>query len=316
MTFQFSSLNNERQRSKSGEEPVAAERWKSEASEGVAESETGALHKRIALLVEYCGGKFSGSQYQVGVRTVQGELESALSTYLRRQIGVIFAGRTDAGVHADGQVVHFDFPKDDPKGELNLWELAWGVNGILPKDMAVVSAQFVDPNFHARFSATARRYVYRILNRPQRSASLRDTHYWLSHPLNVEKMMQAIPALIGDHDFAAFKSTNADTVTSQCQVHFAELLNLGEGQLEFWIEANHFVYNMVRIIVGTLIEIGLGKKSPESLEIALKGKDRSLAGPTAPPWGLCLKTVTYPEAFEIFASESSKMLAASQLRRR
>lgn len=264
--------------------------------------------QRVALLVEYQGSKFCGSQYQVGVRTVQAELESALSMYLRRQIGVIFAGRTDSGVHADGQVVHFDVPE----GEVDLWELAWSLNGILPKDMAVASAQFVDSSFHARFSATSRRYVYRILNRPQRSASLRDTHYWLPYPLNTEKMMLAVQALVGDHDFAAFKSTSADTVTSRCQVHFAELLKLGEGQLEFWIEANHFVYNMVRIIVGTLIEIGLGKKSPESLELALKSKDRSLAGPTAAPRGLCLKSVTYPDAFNLFSLNEKRGKSADE----
>ncbi len=264
--------------------------------------------QRIALLLEYQGEKFSGSQYQVGVRTVQGELESALSTCLRRQIGVVFAGRTDAGVNADGQVVHFDVPK----GDVDLWKLAWSLNGILPADVSIAQAQFVDSAFHARFSATARRYVYRILNRPQRSASLKDTHYWMSYALNTEKMMLAVQALVGDHDFTAFRSTSADTVTSQCQVHFAELLKLGEGQLEFWIEANHFVYNMVRIIVGTLIEIGLGKKSPESLELALKGKDRSLAGPTAPPWGLCLKSVNYPEAFDLFSLNKKRGKSAEE----
>ena len=273
-----------------------------------SENERSDNKQRIALLVEYQGKRFCGSQYQVGVRTVQGELETALATYLRRQISVIFAGRTDSGVHADGQVVHFDAPAS----EIDLWELAWALNGILPNDMAVAKAQVVDSSFHARFSATSRRYVYRILNRPQRSAGLRDTHYWLSHALNVEKMISATSYLVGDHDFAAFKSTNADTVTSQCQVHFAELLNLGEGQLEFWIEANHFVYNMVRIIVGTLIEIGLGKKSPEGLELALKGKDRSLAGPTAPPWGLCLKSVTYPEAFDLFSSKEKQGKSAEE----
>ena len=273
-----------------------------------SDNESSDNKQRIALLVEYQGKEFCGSQYQVGVRTVQAELEKAISTYLRRQIGVVFAGRTDSGVHADGQVAHFDVPI----GDIDLWELAWAVNGILPDDMSVASAQFVDPAFHARFSATARRYVYRILNRPQRSASLSDTHYWLPYPLNTEKMMLAAQALVGDHDFAAFKSTSTYTGTSQCQLHFAELLKLGEGQLEFWIEANHFVYNMVRIIVGTLIEIGLEKKSPESLELALKGKDRSLAGPTAPPWGLCLKSVSYPEAFNLFSLNKERGKSAEE----
>jgi tRNA pseudouridine38-40 synthase len=113
-------------------------------------------------------------------------------------------------------------------------------------------------------------------------------------------MQDAACVLIGSHDFASFKSTNADRSTTQCHVSRAELLNKGEGKLEFWIAANHFVYNMVRIIVGTLIEIGLGKKPPEGLAIALSKSDRRLAGPTAPPWGLTLYSVEYPEQYKLF----------------
>lgn len=264
---------------------------------------------RIALLTEYSGKKFSGSQYQVGVRTVQAELEKALSTYLRLPVKAMFSGRTDSGVHAIGQVVHFDVEVE----ELDLWRFCWGVNGILPHDLSIAKAQIVPPTFHARFTARKREYVYRILNRPQRSALLKDTHHFVSLPLTVEPMKAASHALLGSHDFVAFRSTNADQTSTICDVYRAELLNLGEGQLEFWIAANHFVYNMVRIVVGTLIEIGLGKKAPESLAEALALGDRNFAGPTAPPWGLTLNSVEYPEAYKLFESNSEMSCPGERL---
>jgi tRNA pseudouridine38-40 synthase len=253
---------------------------------------------RVALKLEYHGKNFSGSQYQVGVRTVQAELEKALSIYARSPITAIFAGRTDAGVHAKGQVVHCDWSNEEP---LDLWRFCWALNGILQRDMAVVVAQVVPKDFHARFSAIKRSYVYRILNRPNRSALLSNDHHFVPQTLDLAAMREAAAALPGEHDFNAFKSTNSDRVSSVCRVERAELLSLGEGLLEFHITANHFVYNMVRIIVGTLIEIGLGKKQSGSLSKALSIKERDLAGPTAPPWGLCLDSVEYPASYELFA---------------
>jgi tRNA pseudouridine38-40 synthase len=255
---------------------------------------------RVAILVQYAGKAFSGSQYQVGVRTVQSELERALSLYFKSPIKASFSGRTDRGVHAAGQVVHFDLEQD----ELDLWRFCWAMNGILPHDVSVSRAQIVSDTFHARFSARKREYVYRILNRPQRSALLKDTHCFIFRGLDLDRMKAATPALLGSQDFKAFRSTNADQTSTICDVSRAELLNLGEGQLEFWIASNHFVYNMVRIVVGTLIEIGLGKRAPESLSEALVAGDRNLAGPTAPPWGLTLNSVEYPDAYALFESDS------------
>lgn len=254
---------------------------------------------RLAFLIEYNGKRLCGSQYQKGVRTVQAELEGALSTYARQPVSVILAGRTDSGVHAAGQVAHADWPAA-PAPDLN--RLTWALNGIMADDVSVACAQVVPEDFHARFSALSRHYAYRILNRDQRSALLRDTHYFVPARLDLEAIATACSFLVGQHDFRAFKSSNSDTVTSQCRVSRAELLNLGEGVLEFRISANHFVYNMVRIIVGTLIEIGLGKKRPEVMAMALAEQDRSLAGPTAPAWGLCLESVTYPDHYQLFAS--------------
>ena len=281
---------------------------------------------RIAIKLEYEGKKFCGSQYQDGVRTVQAELEAALGTYLRTAPPrVILAGRTDSGVHARGMVAHFDWPKDaqteiengsasasspDAKNgapEIDLWRLCWALNGILKTDLAVTAACQVEDRFHARFSALERTYVYRILNRPQRSALVKDNCYFVPHPLDLDGMKEAAADLLGTHDFAAFRSTNADKSTTVCDLSRAEFLNLGEGELEFWITANHFVYNMVRIIVGTLVEIGLGKRHKARLSEALSRKDRELAGPTAPPWGLTLVSVKYPEEFKLFCSENNQI---------
>lgn len=280
---------------------------------------------RIALLIEYSGKNFHGSQWQLGVRTVQSDLESALTTFLRRDIRIVMSGRTDAGVHALGQVVHFDYPP--PAGATNgsaeehadssLWQfderaLCWALNGILAKDISVVAAQVVPEDFHARFRAVKREYVYRVLNRAQRSALLRDTHHFIQYPLDLAAMRLAARALLGRHDFLAFRSSNSDRSSTECLVTRAEILNLREGQLEFWIAADHFVYNMVRIIVGTLIEIGLGKKSPEGLAIALERGYRDLAGPTAPAWGLTLNSVEYPESYKLF-EQSPRWRAAQEI---
>lgn len=281
--------------------------------------------RRIALKIEYQGEKFCGSQLQLGVRTVQEEIENALSIFFRykekRGIKASFSGRTDAGVHAFGQVVHFDlydealaraFPGEfESKLEIDeakFTRILWALNGILPQDVSVSSAQVVPDNFNARFSARRRSYVYRILNRAQRSALRNTNHYFVPAPLDTEAMKSATECLLGQNDFRAFKTSNADRVSTICFVDRAEILNKGEGELEFWISANHFVYNMVRIIVGTLLEVGLGKRAPSALFEALAGKDRHLAGPTAPPWGLCLYSVDYPAEFNLFQRDSKEEL--------
>lgn len=280
---------------------------------------------RLALKIEYQGKKFAGSQFQKGHRTVQSELERALRIFLRiadeTAFRITLSGRTDAGVSAAAQVVHFDY---DERARVKLglnvpvsWQcdvvrahdtydlsrLCTAINGICYPDLSVICAQVVPADFHARFSATGRTYVYRILNRQQRSALMNNTHYYVHGKMNIDTMAEAAKRLIGRHDFLAFKSTSTDPYETVCQVKQAEILNLGEGKLEFWISADHFVYNMVRIIVGTLVEIGLGKRPASDLEDALQSKQRYQAGPTAPPWGLCLQSVQYPQHFNLFAGE-------------
>ena len=259
---------------------------------------------RIAFLLEYQGKNFCGSQAQKDLRTVQSVLEEAIAVYFRqtkneKPLRIALSGRTDSGVHASGQVGHFDLP-DDLKGiepGLDLQAVSWALNGILDSDISVRQLAIVPTDFHARFSAIERQYVYRILNRPQRSPILQNTHYFIRSSLDLAGMMEAIHCLVGRHDFAAFKSSNGDETSTICDVNYAKLLNLGEGELEFSIAANHFVYNMIRIIVGTLVDIGLKKRLPESLKLALISGKRDLAGPTAPASGLCLTSVKYPQQY-------------------
>lgn len=236
------------------------------------------------------------------MRTVQLELERALAVFFRAPLRVTLSGRTDTGVHAKGQVAHFDVADFDG----DFWRLLWGLNGILAQDISVVKAQIVPDDFHARFSAVEREYVYRILNRPQRSALYHDSHYFLPLPLDIGLMSSCAGRIVGTHDFSSFKSSNSDRTSATCHVSRAELLNFGEGELEFWIAANHFVYNMVRILVGTLIEIGLGKRTPEGFVEALHGANRNLSGPTAPPWGLTLNSVKYPDVYRLFQEGSQE----------
>lgn len=279
---------------------------------------------RIALKIEYDGTKFCGSQMQSGVRTVQEDLEKALCAFFRSKDRIVLnpSGRTDSGVHASGQVAHFDitsaqltraFKKHESQGEMLvnlddevLRQICLSLNGILKEDISVVAAQQVPRKFHSRFKAIRRTYVYRILNRPQRTALGYNAQYFVHSSLNIANMQEAARALLGTHDFSAFKSSNADEASPICTVNRAELLNYGEGKLEFWISADHFVYNMVRIIVGTLVDIGLGKREPSDLSYALTEKGRNLAGPTAPACGLCLHQVDYPAEFNLFQRGSQE----------
>jgi len=260
---------------------------------------------RIALLIEYNGKAYHGSQTQKGVITVQQDLESAIATLAKKRVPVTFAGRTDSGVHARGQVAHFDWPFENFDFELERFESS--LNGITGKGMSIVKAQLVPDRFNARREALSREYVYRILNRKHASALMGDTHFLVRQPLDLKVLTDAASELLGKHNFSAFRSTSSDPreISSPiCRVERSQILNKGEGELEFWIRADHFVYNMVRIIVGTLVEIGLHKRSIESIACALEKLDRNLCGPTAPPWGLTLHRVIYPDEYNLFKDEN------------
>lgn len=256
------------------------------------------IMNRIALGVEYNGTHFKGWESQPNQRTVQGCLETALSKVADSEIKTIAAGRTDAGVHALGQVVHFDTELTrDPYN----WML--GVTSSLPKDIAVHWAQAVDNEFHARFSALTRRYRYLLLNRRARPGVLPAAISWHPQPLNAALMHEAAQSLLGKHDFSAFR-------TSSCQAHTAirDIVDIQvirhDETIVIEIEANAFLHNMVRIIAGMLIKIGEGTQPVSWAAELLEQKDRRLGGATATPDGLYLLAVTYPQSAQLPQSKS------------
>ena len=248
---------------------------------------------RIALGVEYDGTGFSGWQIQEGSRTIQGCLEEALSKVADHQVRVVCAGRTDAGVHAMGQVVHFDTGAvRDPH--------AWvaGTNANLPKEIVVLWSQAVSDEFHARYSALGRSYRYVIFNRKVRPSFLAARVAWEYRPLEERRMMDAARYLVGQHDFSSFRD-------SACQAknpvrHVMKLEVTRQGQFIFIdVVANAFLHHMVRNIAGVLMEIGAGKKEPLWAKEVLEAKNRTLGGVNAPPDGLYLMAVAYPGDFAI-----------------
>lgn len=248
---------------------------------------------RIALGVEYNGEHYYGWQRQQSMPTVQGKLESALSKIADHPVHVTCAGRTDAGVHATGQVVHFDV--DVVRAE-PAWTL--GVNSNLPKDITVRWMHPVDQKFDARFSATARRYRYVIYDSPTRPAILAGGVTHIYHPLDESKMQQAVPVLIGEHDFSAFRASHCQSNTPYRNLQDITVTRHG-AYIVVEVMANAFLHHMVRNIVGSLIVIGQGEQSPQWLGELLASKDRTLAAATAKPNGLYLVDVTYPSGFAL-----------------
>lgn len=248
---------------------------------------------RIALGVEYSGQHYFGWQRQQDMPTVQGKLESALSKIAAHPVSVTCAGRTDAGVHATGQVVHFDV-------EVERAEPAWtlGVNSNLPSDVTVRWSHPVSSDFDARFSATARRYRYVIYNSPTRPGILSGGVTHIYHPLDVERMQAAAPALLGEHDFSAFRAAHCQSNTPFRELQSIDVQRRGDYIL-IEVKANAFLHHMVRNIVGSLIVIGQGEQPVEWLAQLLAGRDRTKAAATAKPNGLYLVDVTYPEQFAL-----------------
>ncbi len=246
---------------------------------------------RIALGVEYDGSGFAGWQSQTDTRTVQDCVEAAVSTVANHAVRVHCAGRTDAGVHASEQVVHFD---TDAVRNPRQW--VYGINANLPDDANVSWAKKLNDDFHARFSAHSRAYRYVILNRDSRSALL-DRHAVVEHRvLDVEKMQSAAGALLGQHDFSAFRAQGCQAKTPLRTVTRVGINR--NGQLIFIdIVANAFLQHMVRNIAGVLMAIGIGKAAPEWLREVLDARDRNQGGVTAPPHGLYLMRVAYPSRF-------------------
>jgi tRNA pseudouridine38-40 synthase len=238
------------------------------------------------LLIEYDGTDFSGWARQPGRRTVQEELERALALLLRRgSVRLTVAGRTDSGVHATGQVASY-------AGEPVRSD---ALNALLPYDVAVVECAAADPGFDARRDATSRLYCYRVLTRRERSPQERRRALHWPHLLDVEALKACAGALLGTHDFTAFTPTETDHVRFSRDVLAAEW-QVGVGYvLEFWIEADSFMRNMNRVLVGTMLEVAGGHRSHDEFVELLRGRPRSQAGRTAPPHGLHLSAVGYGE---------------------
>jgi tRNA pseudouridine38-40 synthase len=242
---------------------------------------------RIALGVEYDGYPFFGWQSQADGKTVQDTLQYALSQIAGELISVIAAGRTDTGVHAMEQVVHFDTDIERP---LSAW--VRGVNALLPDSIAVLWAHPVPDEFHARFSAHGRSYRYLLINRATRSAIHAKKVGWFHTPLDMGLMQAAAQHLMGEHDFSAFRSAECQAKSPVKYLDQLEISRQGE-MLVFDVSADAFLHHMVRNIVGCLVYVGKGKYSPDWLAEVLAGRERSRAAPTFAPDGLYLRCVKY-----------------------
>jgi len=246
---------------------------------------------RIALGVEYDGQAFAGWQWQNGKLTVQAAVEEALSRVAAEPIRVTCAGRTDAGVHALEQVVHFD-----TKVYRKPYSWLMGTNTALPEEVRILWVQETAEDFHARYSAIARFYRYVILNRPMKSALLRRQVTWHFHPLDENAMQEAANHLIGEHDFSSFRAQDCQSRSPWRRMHFIHVRRESDRVIVD-LCANAFLHHMVRNIVGVLMEVGAGKRPPEWGAEVLGARDRKCAGVTAPADGLYLGGVYYPDRF-------------------
>ena len=249
---------------------------------------------RIALGIEYKGARYRGWQRQEsGVPSVQASLEKALSQVAAEPVSLMCAGRTDAGVHASGQVVHFDTRVERP---LKAWIM--GGNANLPPDISVTWAKVMPAEFHARFKAFARRYRYVIYNDPIRPAHLAEEVTWNHRPLDVARMREAAAHLVGTHDFTSFRAVQCQAKSPLKTVHHLEVIEHGRF-IVIDVRANAFLHHMVRNFAGVLMTIGAGEREPGWVAEVLAARDRRAGGVTAHPYGLYLVQVEYPPEFEL-----------------
>mgnify|MGYP005839304481 FL=1 len=243
--------------------------------------------RNVKVVVEYDGTDYFGFQYQPGVPTIQAELERVIERIFKEKATVYGSGRTDAGVHAAGQVISFR-----TSGTIPIDRVCVAMNSLLPQSIAALEASEADESFHARYSAKSRLYRYDILNRDEKSA-LRGRYCWhVRRLLDVERMRDSAEMLLGTHDFSSFAAADRDAGSPIRELQEIGVRRVGEHVL-IEMRANAFLRGMVRIIVGTLVEVGLGFRPGPDVKDILQAADRTAAGRTAPPRGLCLVEVEY-----------------------
>jgi tRNA pseudouridine38-40 synthase len=258
---------------------------------------------RTALGLEYDGSGFLGWQTQPGGGTVQDVLEAALGAIAGTPVATVCAGRTDRGVHATAQVVHFDAPVERPAS-------AWvnGVNALLPDSVAVLWAKPLSQEFHARYSARSRTYRYVLVNHPVRPALAARHAGWFHAPLDVASMRAAALWLVGEHDFSAFRSSDCQAKSPVRTLHSLTVERRG-ATIAIKLRANGFLHHMVRNIVGALVYVGNGKRAPEWLREVRESRDRARCAPTFAPEGLYLTGIEYAAEWQLPVEEDGSRLA-------
>jgi tRNA pseudouridine38-40 synthase len=246
------------------------------------------LVRNIKLTIEYDGGAYHGWQIQPGLRTIQGVLREQIAQITQNKVNLIGAGRTDAGVHALAQVANFK-----TENTIDLLSLQRGLNSLLPPDIVVKVVEEVADEFHARFSARSKVYEYHILNRSYPSAILRDYAWFIQHDIDLTPMQRCGKLLIGSHDFSSFRASGDESRHSMREVIRLEIKRREDNLIVIAIEANAFLREMVRSIVGTLVDVGRGKSSIAEFKDIFGAHDRRRAGMTAPAHGLFLVEVKY-----------------------
>lgn len=252
--------------------------------------------RRYALLVQYDGTCFNGWQSQIKGRTVQDEFEKAIKILSKESLRVTASGRTDSGVHALGQVIHFDL-----ENEISLNKLCTGLNGILPPEIAVKNAYMVGIDFHSRFSAKQREYIYRIYRYPARMPFLKNRAMWINHPFETDYIREVTSHLVGEMDFASFCKKISIKEGTVRKIEAIDVTEEDES-IQISIRGNAFLHNMIRIIIGTTVQMYREKRDPAYILNILNSKDRSMSGFTAPPCGLYLNKVIYDPPLNFYES--------------
>lgn len=243
---------------------------------------------RYLITLQYDGTNYHGFQIQDNANTVQAEVEKALSSLLNEDIKIIASGRTDTGVHAIAQKAHFD----SVKNKIPCQQISFALQSFLPKDIAVTDCMEISEDLHARFSAKRKTYIYKVFLNKINLPLYANKYYCYKYEINFNNLLKASEKLIGEHDFKSFMAVGSAVENTVRTIYSLNIL-LKDKELIFEITANGFLYNMIRIIVGTLLDIGRGRYNLEDMEAIIAAKNRQVAGHTAPAYGLYLKEVFY-----------------------